>query len=126
MSTLLEWLQDRVFELIRPFRDFKTIWKVRIEASRALLDLEFHSKGIGAALSLFIKYLEEEPSLRGLHFSSVPKYFMAIFLFLCIVCLGKRIFSQGYSLMSLNFDICTLGVCTEVERKLFHNMVVMH
>ncbi|KAB1201210.1 Transcription initiation factor TFIID subunit 2 [Morella rubra] len=56
---------DRVFELIRPFRDFKTIWKVRIEASRALLDLEFHSKGIGAALSLFIKYLEEEPSLRG-------------------------------------------------------------
>ena len=66
MSTLWEWLQDRVLELIGPFRDFKTIWQVRIEASKALLDLEFHCKGIDATLSLFIKYLEEEPSLRGL------------------------------------------------------------
>jgi hypothetical protein len=58
-------LQDHVFELIKPFRDFKTIWQIRIEASRALLDLEFHCKGMDAALSLFITYLEEEPSLRG-------------------------------------------------------------
>lgn len=56
---------DHVFELIQPFRDFKTIWQIRIEASRALLDLEFHCKGMDAALSLFITYLEEEPSLRG-------------------------------------------------------------
>ncbi|XVF53961.1 hypothetical protein PTKIN_Ptkin05aG0142500 [Pterospermum kingtungense] len=56
---------DHVFELIKPFRDFKTIWRVRIEASRALLDLEFHCNGIDAALLLFIKYIEEEPSLRG-------------------------------------------------------------
>ncbi|XAR63884.1 hypothetical protein NMG60_11024024 [Bertholletia excelsa] len=56
---------DRVIDLIRPFRDFKIMWQVRIEASKALLDLEFHSKGIDAALTLFIKYLEEEPSLRG-------------------------------------------------------------
>ncbi|KAM3751107.1 hypothetical protein ACB098_04G083400 [Castanea mollissima] len=56
---------DRVLELIRPFRDMKTIWQVRIEASKALLDLEFHCQGIDATLSLFVKYLEEEPSLRG-------------------------------------------------------------
>ncbi|XP_022738715.1 transcription initiation factor TFIID subunit 2 isoform X2 [Durio zibethinus] len=56
---------DHVFELIKPFRDFETIWQVRIEASRALLDLEFHCNGIDAALLLFIKYIEEEPSLRG-------------------------------------------------------------
>ncbi|KAK4567799.1 hypothetical protein RGQ29_003526, partial [Quercus rubra] len=56
---------DRVLELIRPFRDLKTIWQARIEASKALLDLEFHCKGIDATLSLFVKYLEEEPSLRG-------------------------------------------------------------
>ncbi|KAK8485944.1 hypothetical protein V6N11_063558 [Hibiscus sabdariffa] len=56
---------DHVFELIKPFRDFKTIWQVRIEASKALLDLEFHCNGINAALMLFIKYIEEEPSLRG-------------------------------------------------------------
>uniref|UniRef100_A0A6N2KMY1 Uncharacterized protein n=1 Tax=Salix viminalis TaxID=40686 RepID=A0A6N2KMY1_SALVM len=56
---------DHVFQLIKPFRDFKTIWQIRIEASRALLDLEFHCKGMDAALSLFITYLEEEPSLRG-------------------------------------------------------------
>lgn len=42
------------------------MWQVRTEANRALLDLEFHASGIDAALSLFIKYAEEEPSLRGL------------------------------------------------------------
>lgn len=56
---------DRVYELIKPFRDLKAIWQVRIEASRALLDLEFHSKGTDAVLLLFIKYVEEELSLRG-------------------------------------------------------------
>ncbi|XP_012092957.1 transcription initiation factor TFIID subunit 2 isoform X2 [Jatropha curcas] len=56
---------DHVFELIKPFRNFKTIWQIRIESSRALLDLEFHCRGIDAALSLFIIYLKEEPSLRG-------------------------------------------------------------
>ncbi|PSR89156.1 Transcription initiation factor TFIID subunit like [Actinidia chinensis var. chinensis] len=56
---------DRVIELIKPFRDFKTMWQVRIEASKALLDLEFHRKGINSVLMLFIKYLAEEPSLRG-------------------------------------------------------------
>ncbi|XP_057420384.1 transcription initiation factor TFIID subunit 2 isoform X3 [Lotus japonicus] len=56
---------DRVYELVKPFRDLKAIWQVRIEASRALLDLEFHCKNIDAALVLFIKYVEEEPSLRG-------------------------------------------------------------
>ncbi|KAL5815631.1 hypothetical protein ACOSQ4_026272 [Xanthoceras sorbifolium] len=56
---------DHVVELVKPFWDFNTIWQVRIEASRALLDLEFHCKGINATLSLFIKYVEEEPSLRG-------------------------------------------------------------
>ncbi|ESW27142.1 hypothetical protein PHAVU_003G177400 [Phaseolus vulgaris] len=56
---------DRVYELVKPFRDLKTLWQVRIEASRALLDLEFHCKGMDSALLLFIKYLEEENSLRG-------------------------------------------------------------
>ena len=58
-------MQDRIVELVKPFRDTKAIWQVRIEASRALLDLEFHSSGIDAALSLFMKYVVEEPSLRG-------------------------------------------------------------
>ncbi|THU57785.1 hypothetical protein C4D60_Mb03t07200 [Musa balbisiana] len=57
---------DKVRELIEPYRNVEnTSWKVRIEASRALLDLEFHSKGIDAVLSLFMKFLEEECSLRG-------------------------------------------------------------
>lgn len=61
-------MQDRVIELVTPFRDPKTIWLIRIEASRALLDLEFQYRGLDAALSLFIKYIEEEPSLRGSQF----------------------------------------------------------
>lgn len=57
---------ENVCELIRPFRKYeKTLWKVRIEASRVLLDLKFYSKGLDAALSMFIKFLEEEPSSRG-------------------------------------------------------------
>ncbi|XP_052118524.1 transcription initiation factor TFIID subunit 2 isoform X2 [Arachis duranensis] len=56
---------DRVYEIVKPFKDLKAMWQVRIEASRALLDLEFHLKGIDAALLLFIKYVQEEPSLRG-------------------------------------------------------------
>ncbi|XP_020226411.1 transcription initiation factor TFIID subunit 2 [Cajanus cajan] len=56
---------DRVYELVKPFRDLKALWLVRIEASRALLDLEFHCKGMDSALLLFIKYIEEEHSLRG-------------------------------------------------------------
>lgn len=52
-------------ELIKPFLDLKTMWQVRIEARKSLLDFEFHSKGIDAGLLLFMKYLEEELSLRG-------------------------------------------------------------
>ncbi|XP_060205603.1 transcription initiation factor TFIID subunit 2 isoform X2 [Lycium barbarum] len=56
---------DRVIELINPFRTSKTLWKVRVEASRSLLDLEFQRNGIDAALTLFIRYLDEEPTIRG-------------------------------------------------------------
>ncbi|GAB4860954.1 hypothetical protein Ancab_036114 [Ancistrocladus abbreviatus] len=56
---------ERVVELIKPFLNFKVLWEIRVEARRALLDLEFHCKSIDAALVLFIKCLEEEPSLRG-------------------------------------------------------------
>ncbi|CAI9113636.1 OLC1v1014275C1 [Oldenlandia corymbosa var. corymbosa] len=56
---------DRVIKLIEPFRTYNTLWNVRVEASRALLDLEFQSSGIDAALLLFIKFLSEENSLRG-------------------------------------------------------------
>ncbi|CAM8974118.1 unnamed protein product [Rhodiola kirilowii] len=56
---------DRVYELIEPYRDLKMIWQVRVEANRALLDLEFYGKGIDDALLLFIKFLNEELYLRG-------------------------------------------------------------
>ncbi|KAJ0106687.1 hypothetical protein Patl1_19054 [Pistacia atlantica] len=65
VSVSLIHYPDHVVELIKPFRNPNTIWQVRMEASRALLDLEFHCKGIDAALSLFVKYIEAEPSLRG-------------------------------------------------------------
>ncbi|CAL5064440.1 unnamed protein product [Urochloa decumbens] len=56
---------DRICELIAPFRNMDKPWKVRIEASRVLIDLELHHKGLDAALSLFLKYVDEEKSLRG-------------------------------------------------------------
>lgn len=75
-------LQDRVFELVKPFRDSKAIWQVRVEASRALLDLEFHRKGIEAALELFIKYLDEETSFRGsCHYFQFKNFFFRPFFY---------------------------------------------
>lgn len=70
-------LQDSVLELIKQFQDCKAIWQVRIEARRSLLDIEFYSKGIDAALLLFIKFLEEESSLRGhIYLSDIDLYLM--------------------------------------------------
>ncbi|TVU09497.1 hypothetical protein EJB05_42973 [Eragrostis curvula] len=56
---------DRICELISPFRNMDKPWKVRIEASRVLIDLELQHKGLDAALWLFLKYVDEEKSLRG-------------------------------------------------------------
>jgi len=61
----LSLLQDRISELIAPFRNMDKPWKVRIEASKVLIDLELHHKGLDAALLLFLKYVDEEKSLRG-------------------------------------------------------------
>jgi transcription initiation factor TFIID subunit 2 len=40
-------------------------WKVRIEASRVLIDLELNHKGLDAAVWLFLKYVDEEKSFQG-------------------------------------------------------------
>ncbi|WZZ06876.1 hypothetical protein YC2023_092797 [Brassica napus] len=55
---------EYICKLLEPFRKPDTILQVRIEASRALLDIEYESKGISSALSLFMKYVVEESSLR--------------------------------------------------------------
>ncbi|XP_076922819.1 transcription initiation factor TFIID subunit 2-like isoform X2 [Bidens hawaiensis] len=56
---------DHIIDLIKPFSSSKSQWQVRIEAFRSLLDLEYHCKGIDAALILFTIYMKDEPSLRG-------------------------------------------------------------
>ncbi|CAA7043191.1 unnamed protein product [Microthlaspi erraticum] len=56
---------EHICKLIEPFRNADTILQVRIEASRALLDIEYQSKGISSTLSLFMKYVVQESSLRG-------------------------------------------------------------
>ncbi|KAL0701686.1 hypothetical protein Bca4012_057808 [Brassica carinata] len=56
---------EYICKLLEPFRKPDTILQVRIEASRALLDIEYESKGISSAISLFMKYVGEETSLRG-------------------------------------------------------------
>lgn len=69
-------IQGRICELIQPYRNVeKSLWKVRIEASRALLDLKYHSDGIDAVLTLFMNFLEGETSLRGpYYYLSFPIY----------------------------------------------------
>ncbi|ESQ27774.1 hypothetical protein EUTSA_v10018013mg [Eutrema salsugineum] len=56
---------EHICKLIEPFRNSDTILQVRVEACRALLDIEYQSKGISSALSLFMNYVVEESSLRG-------------------------------------------------------------
>ncbi|XP_020578033.1 transcription initiation factor TFIID subunit 2 isoform X2 [Phalaenopsis equestris] len=57
---------DHVCELIKHFKNAeRSSWKIRIEANKALLDLEYYFKGLDAALCLFTKLMVEEASLRG-------------------------------------------------------------
>lgn len=84
-------LQDRVFDLIKPFRNFETVlWQVHIEASRALLDIEFYRKGLDDTLSLFMIFVEEETSLRGLLllaslFSLLPHSYSGFKAFILVI-----------------------------------------
>lgn len=55
---------DNLIEIIRLYRVSKTC-QIRVAASRALLELESQCKGTDAALKLFIRYLNDETSLRG-------------------------------------------------------------
>lgn len=52
---------------MRSFRSNQKVhWKVRMEASKALLTLQFHWNGLGEALSLFLEFVGQEASLRGI------------------------------------------------------------
>ncbi|XP_073310430.1 transcription initiation factor TFIID subunit 2 isoform X3 [Primulina huaijiensis] len=56
---------DHVIEFIKPYWASKT-WQIQVDAKRSLLELEFQCHGIDAALILFIRYVNDEMSLRGL------------------------------------------------------------
>ncbi|XP_058078257.1 transcription initiation factor TFIID subunit 2 isoform X2 [Magnolia sinica] len=106
---------DRVFDLIKPFRNFETaLWQVRIEASRALLDLEFNCKGIDEALSLFMIFIEEEPSLRG-------QVKLAVHMMhLCQIRSGSRAGDP------INSSTLVALLCLLESRKSFNNVVLRH
>lgn len=76
-------MQGHIYELIKPFRSSGNPWKVRVEASKVLLDLEFHYKGLDEAILLFLKFLDEEHFLRGTirleHYSLVSVIFPALY-----------------------------------------------
>lgn len=55
---------DRVVEFIKPYWASKT-WQIQVDAKRSLLELEFQCHGIDAALILFIRYVNDDMSLRG-------------------------------------------------------------
>ncbi|KMZ73679.1 hypothetical protein ZOSMA_143G00010 [Zostera marina] len=54
-----------VYDWIKSFRNFE-YWKVRLQANKSLLSLEFYNNGLDAALSLFLDYLDEESCFRGM------------------------------------------------------------
>ncbi|KAL5722272.1 hypothetical protein ACHQM5_005812 [Ranunculus cassubicifolius] len=106
---------DQVSELIKPFRVVGISWKVRIEASRALLDLEFHCNGIDAALLLFTRYVDEEASLRGQAKLAVHA------LRLCQIRCGSEVEEDEIKSSTLVILLRLLD-----SRKCFHNVFLRH
>ncbi|GLJ49640.1 hypothetical protein SUGI_1053220 [Cryptomeria japonica] len=51
-------------ELIKPFQYANMQWRVRLEAAKAFINLEAHKNGLDVALSLAMRFIENEPSLR--------------------------------------------------------------
>lgn len=67
--------QDRITQLLKTFKDAKIIrWQVRVAALRALLELEFHSKGLESAAVLALQHISDDPSFAGNLFRTCIAY----------------------------------------------------
>lgn len=58
-------VQERVKQLLKPFKEQKVQWQVRVAALKALLDIEFHSKGLEAAVILALQQVHDDLSFAG-------------------------------------------------------------
>ena len=58
-------VQEGVKQLLKPFKDQKIQWQVRVAALKALLDIEFHSKGLEGAVILALQQVHDDCSFAG-------------------------------------------------------------
>eukprot|EP01018_Ginkgo_biloba_P038987 Gb_36379 [translate_table: standard] len=104
---------EHLEELIKPFQDVQTtLWQIRVEAMRALIDLKAHSKGLDIALSLAVKMIKEEPSLR------VQVKVLMRCLHLCQM--------KGNLENTLNNSALAALLCLLQSRKAFNNVTLRH
>lgn len=58
-------VQERVKQLLKPFKEQNVQWQVRVAALKALLDIEFHSEGLEAVIILALQQVHDDLSFRG-------------------------------------------------------------
>lgn len=61
-------------QLLKPFKEPKVQWQVRVAALKALLDLEFHSKGLEAVVILALQHIHDDQSFAGEVFDYKLRY----------------------------------------------------
>lgn len=92
-----------------------------MEANKVLLNLEFHYKGLDEAISLFLKFLEEEQSLRG---SITSITFIACKCdFSCLVLISSCI--TGQSKLALHvIHLCQVNVEAKTDNQISYATLI--
>jgi len=54
-----------VKQLLKSFKEHKVQWQVRVAALKALLDIEFHSRGLEAVVVLALQLVHDDQSFAG-------------------------------------------------------------
>lgn len=75
-------------QLLKPFKEHKVQWQVRVAALKALLDIEFHSKGLEAVVILALQLVHDDQSFTGEVFD-----FKLLFTFVHIISIHQPLFS---------------------------------
>lgn len=61
-------------QLLKPFKEQKVQWQVRVAALKALLDIEFHSIGLEAAVILALQQVHDDLPFAGEVFHYKAQY----------------------------------------------------
>lgn len=67
-SDFISWfllVQERIKDLLKPFKEKNVKWQVRVASLKALLDVECHSNGLEAVVILALQFIHDDESFAG-------------------------------------------------------------